>query len=62
MYTVVIKLYNGTSFDVVLHDIHFHPVIDCVLHIDFYQLFADKAVAMDIPVHVIGTSPGVKWW
>ena len=58
-HTVVIKLDNGTSFDAVLQDIQFHPVTDKILHIDFYQLFADKEIAMDIPVHVIGTSPGV---
>ena len=58
-HTVVIKLDNGTSFDAVLQDIQFHPVTDRILHIDFYQLFADKEIAMDIPVHVIGTSPGV---
>ena len=58
-HTVVIKLDNGTSFDAVLQDIQFHPVTDRILHIDFYQLFADKEIAMDIPVHIIGTSPGV---
>jgi large subunit ribosomal protein L25 len=29
------------------------------LHIDFYQLFDDKEVAMNIPVKLTGTSPGV---
>jgi large subunit ribosomal protein L25 len=30
------------------------------LHIDFYQLFSDKPIAMNIPVNIIGQSIGVK--
>jgi len=58
-HTVVIALENGESYDAVLQDIQFHPVTDKILHIDFYQLFPDKEVMMEIPVHVIGSSKGV---
>jgi len=58
-HTVVIALDNGETFDAVLQDIQFHPVTDKILHVDFYQLFEDKEIAMNIPVHVIGTSRGV---
>lgn len=58
-HTVVIALENGESYDAVLQDIQFHPVTDKILHIDFYQLFPDKEVTMEIPVHVIGNSKGV---
>lgn len=58
-HTVVIALENGKSFNAVLQDIQFHPVTDKILHIDFYQLFEDKEITMEIPVHVIGTSKGV---
>ena len=34
--------------------------LDRILHIDFYQLFSDKAIAMNIPVNIIGNSIGVK--
>ena len=30
------------------------------MHIDFYQLFADKPVTMNIPVRLEGNSPGVR--
>jgi large subunit ribosomal protein L25 len=43
-----------------MQDIQFHPVTDSILHIDFYQLFDDKEVTMDIPVRLKGTSPGVR--
>ncbi|NRA91458.1 MAG: 50S ribosomal protein L25/general stress protein Ctc [Psychroserpens sp.] len=58
-HTVVIALDNGETFNAVMQDIQFHPVTDRILHIDFYRLFEDKEIAMDIPVHVIGTSKGV---
>ncbi|WP_047548447.1 50S ribosomal protein L25/general stress protein Ctc [Psychroserpens sp. Hel_I_66] len=58
-HTVVIALENGETYDAVLQDIQFHPVTDRILHIDFYRLFEDKEIAMDIPVHIIGTSRGV---
>lgn len=59
-HTVVITLENGESHNAILQDIQFHPVTDKILHIDFYQLFEDKAISMDIPVHFIGNSRGVK--
>ena len=31
-----------------------------ILHVDFYQLFDDKKIAMDIPVRIVGNSIGVK--
>lgn len=59
VHTVVIALDNGKTYDAIMQDIQFHPVTDKLLHIDFYQLFPDKEITMDIPVHVIGTSKGV---
>ena len=58
-HTVVIALENGETKNAILQDIQFHPVTDNILHIDFYRLYEDKEIAMDIPVHVIGMSQGV---
>jgi len=58
VYTAMIEL-DGTSYHAILQDIQFHPVSDKILHIDFYQLFDDKMVTMNIPVRLVGTSPGV---
>lgn len=57
-HTVVIDL-GGKTFDAVLQDIQVHPVSDKILHIDFFQLFDDKEVTMEVPVKITGTSPGV---
>ncbi len=59
-HTVVIELENGNKVDAVMQDIQFHPVTDKIVHIDFYQLFPDKAVTMNIPVRLQGNSPGVR--
>ena len=58
VHTVVIELPGG-SYNAILQDIQFHPVSDKILHIDFYQLHEDKEITMDVPVKIIGTSPGV---
>jgi large subunit ribosomal protein L25 len=58
-HTVVIELESGKKAEAILQDIQFHPVSDKILHIDFYALQEDKEIMMEIPVKVIGTSPGV---
>jgi large subunit ribosomal protein L25 len=57
-HTVVIDLGTKT-YEAVLQDIQVHPVSDKILHIDFFQLFADKEITMEVPVKITGTSPGV---
>ncbi|MCI4442664.1 MAG: 50S ribosomal protein L25/general stress protein Ctc [Lentimicrobium sp.] len=57
-HTVVIEL-GDKSFNAILQDIQVHPVSDKILHIDFFQLFDDKEITMEVPVKVTGVSPGV---
>jgi large subunit ribosomal protein L25 len=58
VYTASINV-DGKKVAAILQDIQFHPVTDRILHIDFYQLFEDKEITMNIPVKLTGTSPGV---
>lgn len=48
------------QFTAVLQDIQFHPVNEQILHADFLQVFDDKAVKIDVPVKITGSSPGVR--
>jgi large subunit ribosomal protein L25 len=57
-HTVVIDLGEKT-FNAVLQDIQVHPVSDKILHIDFFQLNESKEITMEVPVKIVGTSPGV---
>ncbi|MDX1270732.1 50S ribosomal protein L25/general stress protein Ctc [Bizionia paragorgiae] len=59
-HTVVIELDGGTRVNAILQDIQFHPVTDRILHVDFYQVFDDKEITMDIPVNYIGNPRGVR--
>ena len=59
IYTAMIDLENGEKHNAMLQDIQFHPVSDKILHVDFYQVFDDKEITMEIPVRIIGTAPGV---
>ncbi|MDP6921741.1 MAG: 50S ribosomal protein L25/general stress protein Ctc [Lutibacter sp.] len=58
VYTATIEL-EGATYNAIIQDIQFHPVSDKILHIDFYQLFDDKLVTMNIPVKLVGNAPGV---
>ncbi|MCB0486231.1 MAG: 50S ribosomal protein L25/general stress protein Ctc [Flavobacteriaceae bacterium] len=59
IYTATIELESGEKLEAILQDIQFHPVTDKILHIDFYKLYEDKEVTMNIPVKLVGNSPGV---
>ena len=58
VYTASIDV-DGQKIPAILQDIQFHPVSDRVLHVDFYQLFDDKEITMNIPVKLVGKSKGV---
>lgn len=58
VYTATINV-DGQKIPAILQDIQFHPVSDSILHIDFYQLFEDKEITMNIPVRLVGKSKGV---
>ena len=44
----------------ILKEAQFHPVKDDVLHIDFFRVFDDVPVVMEIPVRLKGLAAGVK--
>jgi len=50
----------GKKVKAIMQDVQFHPLTEKIIHIDFLQLFDDKALTMEIPVKLTGTSPGVK--
>ena len=58
-HTVKIQLEGGDKIDAILQDIQFHPLTDKILHVDFYRLFDNKEISMNIPVKIEGAAPGV---
>lgn len=57
---VDLELASGKKFKASLQDIQFHPVTENILHVDFIELFEDKAVTMQVPVKITGHSEGVR--
>jgi len=51
---------NGKKTRTIVQDAQFHPLTDKVTHVDFLELFDDREVAVNIPIKLTGTSPGVK--
>ncbi|MFY0600852.1 MAG: 50S ribosomal protein L25/general stress protein Ctc [Cyclobacteriaceae bacterium] len=50
---------EGHKTRAILQDIQFHPVSEIILHADFLELHVGKYIKMDIPIHPIGSAPGV---
>jgi large subunit ribosomal protein L25 len=59
VYKVRINL-DGQNHEAILQDIQFHPVSDAILHADFMSVDANKKVIMEVPIRVVGNSPGVR--
>lgn len=57
---IVLLDIEGKKVKAVLKDIQFHPVSDAILHIDFIEVPDKKPVIINIPIKVVGDSPGVK--
>ncbi len=51
---------EGVEKNCVLKDAQFHPVSETILHVDFFEIFADKEVEMNIPVKLVGAAPGAQ--
>jgi large subunit ribosomal protein L25 len=51
---------DGNIYKALMQEIQFHPINDKIVHIDFLEMFDNKPVVIDIPVHTTGNSIGVK--
>jgi len=51
---------EGTKCKAILREAQFHPVSEVLLHADFLAFSDKKAIKMDIPVKIIGSSPGIQ--
>jgi len=50
----------GTKSQAIIKDLQFHPLTSETLHVDFLLLDEAKPVTIEIPITLVGTSPGVK--
>ena len=59
IYLVDINI-DGEDHKAVLKEVQFHPVKDNVLHVDFYEVHAEKPIVMGVPVQAKGLAEGVR--
>ena len=62
---VVAKLINSIMLDgkkrtAIVQDSQFHPVKDTILHVDFFEVHAEKPIVMAVPIRTEGLAPGVQ--
>lgn len=55
-----LKLEGGSPRMAVLRDMQFDPVSDLLLHVDFQEVSANKAITVRVAVHPVGEAIGVR--
>lgn len=56
---VELKVEDGASENVLIHDIDSDPVTNEIRHIDFYRVNMNKAIRTEVPLHFVGEAPAV---
>jgi large subunit ribosomal protein L25 len=51
---------EGVECQAILQEAQFHPVSEIILHLDFLRISEDRKIKMEIPVRLVGQSPGVS--
>ena len=51
---------DGEAHTAIIKEIQFPPVTDAVLHVDFYEITAEKEITVGIPVNLVGLAAGVR--
>ncbi|MDH4461744.1 MAG: 50S ribosomal protein L25/general stress protein Ctc [Flectobacillus sp.] len=51
---------EGEIHRAIVQDSQFHPVSELILNVDFLEIVDGKAIKIDVPVKIIGDSPGVR--
>ncbi|MDR2145445.1 MAG: 50S ribosomal protein L25, partial [Tannerella sp.] len=58
-YKVIVDI-DGTTSEALLKDVQVHPVSDEILHLDFIKLIPETKIYADVPIKIVGSSPGVR--
>ena len=51
---------DGKEHKAIMKELQFHPTTDALLHADFYEVNATKAITVGIPVKLNGLAQGVR--
>lgn len=59
IYLITVNI-DGVEHKAILKEVQYHPVKDNVLHVDFYEVRADKPIVMGVPIAPQGLAEGVR--
>jgi large subunit ribosomal protein L25 len=57
---VRLEVAGSKPLDCILKDVTFDPISDEILHFDLLGVKADEMITVEVPIHLIGTSVGVR--
>ena len=59
--STVVKLnLEGVDRNVLIHDYQLDPILNEIIHVDFFEVKMDEVVTADIAINIVGESPAVK--
>jgi large subunit ribosomal protein L25 len=51
---------DSSNYTALIKDLQLHPVYDKIRHIDFYEVFMDEEVQVEVPITAVGKAKGVE--
>jgi len=51
---------DGTPVRALIREIQRHPYRPDIIHVDFYEIHAGEKVALEVPIHLVGSPDGVR--
>lgn len=58
--TVVNVTVDGKKHPTLIYNVQYDPVLDTIIHADFYEVRMDEKIKAHVPVEFVGESPAVK--
>lgn len=57
---ITLQLDQATKYLTMAREIQRHPIKGTLLHVDFVNIARDVKISAEVPIHLVGESPGVK--
>jgi len=57
---ITLKIDGASDTRVLVKEYQLHPVLQQLLHADFYRVAMDKVLRITVPVHLTGEAKGIK--
>jgi len=58
--TLVTLNVEGKPYNVLIHDVEYHPIKGQAIHADFYAVRMDKSIKATVPLQFVGESAAIK--